>query len=115
MGTVIFCPECETLLRKKRNKDGNIIYFCKCGYETITEEANRKTSLTDEERKRKGMATKTLILETMNVIENPTTDVVCPKCEHTKAEYFQYQTRSADEPATTFYRCLKCDNKWRQY
>ena len=115
MVAVLFCPDCETLLRKKRNEDGNIVYFCKCGFETKAQETDRKTSLTDEERKRKGMVTKTLILETTNIIENPTTDVVCPKCEHTKAEYFQYQTRSADEPATTFYRCLKCDHKWREY
>lgn len=34
--------------------------------------------------------------------------VMCKKCEFQRAFYFQVQIRSADEPATTFYRyvCL---------
>lgn len=29
----------------------------------------------------------------------------CPKCEHPRAYFMQIQTRSADEPMTTFYKC----------
>lgn len=36
----------------------------------------------------------------------------CPKCEHTRAYYFQVQIRSADEPMTTFYKCVSCGNRW---
>ncbi|KAJ1563904.1 hypothetical protein HK405_000354, partial [Cladochytrium tenue] len=32
------------------------------------------------------------------------TDVLCAKCEGTRAAYMQLQIRSADEPMTTFYR-----------
>uniref|UniRef100_A0A670JGD7 DNA-directed RNA polymerase III subunit RPC10 n=1 Tax=Podarcis muralis TaxID=64176 RepID=A0A670JGD7_PODMU len=28
----------------------------------------------------------------------------CPKCEHPRAYFMQLQTRSADEPMTTFYK-----------
>jgi DNA-directed RNA polymerase subunit M/transcription elongation factor TFIIS len=32
----------------------------------------------------------------------------CPKCKKRKATVTQVQTRSADEPATTFVRCMEC-------
>lgn len=36
----------------------------------------------------------------------------CPKCDHTRAYYFQLQIRSADEPMTTFYKCCSCGHQW---
>jgi transcription elongation factor S-II len=27
--------------------------------------------------------------------------------------YYQLQTRSADEPMTTFVTCVNCDNRWK--
>jgi transcription elongation factor S-II len=37
----------------------------------------------------------------------------CGKCKSDKTTYYQLQTRSADEPMTTFHTCLKCGNKWK--
>jgi DNA-directed RNA polymerase subunit M/transcription elongation factor TFIIS len=38
----------------------------------------------------------------------------CKSCKkETKCEQFQLQTRSADEPMTTFVTCLECDKKWK--
>lgn len=37
---------------------------------------------------------------------------LCPKCSHKLAAYFQIQIRSADEPMTTFYKCMECGNQW---
>ncbi|CAN3374041.1 hypothetical protein DIURU_001753 [Diutina rugosa] len=37
----------------------------------------------------------------------------CSKCKGRKTTYFQMQTRSADEPLTTFVTCLNCDNRWK--
>ncbi len=37
----------------------------------------------------------------------------CGKCKGTRTTYFQMQTRSADEPMTTFVTCLTCKNKWK--
>lgn len=37
----------------------------------------------------------------------------CLKCKGRKTTYFQMQTRSADEPLTTFVTCLNCDNRWK--
>jgi DNA-directed RNA polymerase subunit M len=39
----------------------------------------------------------------------------CPKCDNNEAETWQMQTRSADEPSTHFFRCLKCKFTWREY
>ncbi|ORX81670.1 transcription elongation factor S-II [Basidiobolus meristosporus CBS 931.73] len=37
----------------------------------------------------------------------------CGKCGGRKCTYFQMQTRSADEPMTTFVTCTICQNKWK--
>ncbi|KAK3819353.1 MAG: hypothetical protein JOS17DRAFT_756266 [Linnemannia elongata] len=44
------------------------------------------------------------------------TEESCPRCEHDRAYYMQIQTRSADEPMTTFYKCteLKCGWQWKE-
>lgn len=43
------------------------------------------------------------------------TTVQCPKCAYMEASYTIRQTRSADEPETMIYRCLKCNHTWREY
>jgi DNA-directed RNA polymerase subunit M/transcription elongation factor TFIIS len=40
-------------------------------------------------------------------------DFTCFKCGKNKTTYTQAQTRSADEPMTTFVSCLMCPNKWK--
>lgn len=37
----------------------------------------------------------------------------CGKCRQRKCTYYQMQTRSADEPMTTFVRCTVCNNSWK--
>lgn len=37
----------------------------------------------------------------------------CGKCKTRKTTYYQMQTRSADEPMTTFVTCINCGNKWK--
>ena len=37
----------------------------------------------------------------------------CGKCKKNNCTYFQMQTRSADEPMTTFVTCLNCDKRWK--
>ena len=38
----------------------------------------------------------------------------CSRCKkQAKCDYYQLQTRSADEPMTTFVTCLECDRKWK--
>ena len=37
----------------------------------------------------------------------------CGKCGQRKCTYYQMQTRSADEPMTTFVTCTVCNNRWK--
>ena len=37
----------------------------------------------------------------------------CQKCKSKKTTYYQLQTRSADEPMTTYVSCLNCDKRWK--
>lgn len=37
----------------------------------------------------------------------------CSKCKKRECTFYQLQTRSADEPMTTFVTCLNCGNRWK--
>ena len=37
----------------------------------------------------------------------------CGRCKSKKTTYYQMQTRSADEPMTTYVTCLGCGAKWK--
>jgi len=37
----------------------------------------------------------------------------CRKCKGNQCTYYQLQTRSADEPMTTFCNCISCGNRWK--
>lgn len=39
----------------------------------------------------------------------------CGRCGQKKVSYSQAQTRSADEPMTTFCECTVCGNRWKVY
>lgn len=38
----------------------------------------------------------------------------CSKCGQRDVDYYEMQTRSADEPMTVFITCNSCGNKWRR-
>lgn len=42
-----------------------------------------------------------------------TSEFKCRKCKKRECSYYQLQTRSADEPMTTFITCLNCGNNWK--
>ena len=42
-----------------------------------------------------------------------TDEFKCYKCKKNICTYYQLQTRSADEPMTTFVTCLNCGNRWK--
>tara|TARA_Y100000817_G_scaffold307043_2_gene293000 strand:+ start:368 stop:877 length:510 start_codon:yes stop_codon:yes gene_type:complete len=46
-------------------------------------------------------------------IDANTDDFTCRKCKSKKCTYYQLQTRSADEPMTTFVTCIDCGNRWK--
>jgi transcription elongation factor S-II len=46
-------------------------------------------------------------------LEASTDKFTCRKCSSKKCTYYQLQTRSADEPMTTFVTCLDCGKRWK--
>lgn len=46
-------------------------------------------------------------------IEASTDNFTCGKCKSTACTYYQLQTRSADEPMTTFVTCTNCGQRWK--
>lgn len=84
------------------------MYVCRnCGYEEEIKKPEffKSNTPTGEEIAIVGEEVATL----------PKTRIICPECNNTEAYYIIRQTRSADEPSTTFYRCCKCNHSWREY
>jgi len=55
-------------------------------------------------------------LEAAKLLKNnqTSTDMFkCGKCGGRETTYYQMQTRSADEPMTTFHTCQKCGHRWK--
>ena len=46
-------------------------------------------------------------------IEASTNDFTCRRCKSDRCWHYQLQTRSADEPMTTYVTCLDCSLKWK--
>tara|TARA_R110002074_G_scaffold219705_1_gene390371 strand:+ start:131 stop:580 length:450 start_codon:yes stop_codon:yes gene_type:complete len=46
-------------------------------------------------------------------LEASTDNFTCRKCKSKQCSYYQLQTRSGDEPMTTFVTCLPCGNRWK--
>ena len=102
-----FCPKCEVRLKKNNS---NFVLSCpKCGYA----ESGSKETKKDKQDEIK--------LEIHVLDENegketlPTIKIDCEKCGNDQAVWWMLQTRSADEPTTQFYRCIKCNHTWRNY
>ena len=45
--------------------------------------------------------------------EATTDQFKCGRCGQRKTTYYQMQTRSADEPMTTYVTCVNCNNRWK--
>jgi transcription elongation factor S-II len=46
-------------------------------------------------------------------VEASTDNFTCRKCKSKECTYYQLQTRSADEPMTTFVTCIPCGARWK--
>lgn len=103
-----FCKKCKTMMIPIR-KAKNVYLRCrKCGYEL--KKQPKQLKIVEKVRKPRGV----MILEKED-LPLPVTDKICPKCENPKAYWWLQQTRSADEPPTQFFRCVKCNHVWREY
>jgi len=111
---VDFCPECSNLLRRTNVNEKNVL-ACRCGYIQDIETNDSELEKKIQEKKDALKENVIVVSQDDKITVNPTVNMECPKCGHTEAEAWQEQTRSADEPSTSFFRCLKCRNTWREY
>ncbi|NHJ24103.1 MAG: transcription factor S [Candidatus Lokiarchaeota archaeon] len=111
---VNFCPECSGLLRRK-NINGKVSLVCRCGYEEELE--NNNSTLNETVDQKMSALKKNLIIlsEEDKILVHPVVKKECSKCGHLEAEAWQEQTRGADEPSTSFFRCTNCKFTWREY
>ncbi|KZV98902.1 transcription elongation factor [Exidia glandulosa HHB12029] len=75
-----------------------------------------KDEMASEERKQADAAIKEMNFHKSLGAGEPeaeTTAFQCSRCKQWKTRYRQAQTRSADEPMTTFVTCVNCNNRWK--
>ena len=104
---MLFCPTCGNMLvvTQPGGPSSDVVAMCHtCPYKHTIQD--RMTTYVPIERK---VVSDVLGQDWDNA---PKIETVCPKCSHRIACYFQIQIRSADEPMTTFYKCMKCGSQW---
>ncbi|MEM2592770.1 MAG: transcription factor S, partial [Thermofilaceae archaeon] len=105
-----YCPSCGNLLLPRR-KDGQVVIVCqRCGYEkTVSNPSAYRVT----RQARHGPGDTILVIDHEVSVETlPKAKVECPRCGHLEAYYWEAQTRAGDEPATRFFRCVKCGYTW---
>lgn len=101
-----FCPKCEARLKLA---DSESEFQCpKCGY-------SEKGSKSTKQVKVEGGSTINVLDADEKKESLPVIKIDCEKCGNNEAVWWMLQTRSADEPTTQFYRCIKCSYTWRNY
>jgi DNA-directed RNA polymerase III subunit RPC11 len=108
-----FCPSCANMLLVTTNAGGDSSPCLKLICQTCPYTYDVKTTLRDDVPVTRKEVDDVLGGDDAwkNVDKTTTT---CPKCDHGHAYFMQIQIRSADEPMSTFFKCVKCGNQWRE-
>ncbi len=102
--SILINIKCDSILDKIKN---NIITPHNLSFMTHQElKPIRWKQLIDNKMKRDKLKYETNM-------DAATDTFTCKKCKSNKCSYYQMQTRSADEPMTTFVSCLTCGNRWK--
>ena len=104
-----FCPHCDT--RLKKNDDG-LLACSKCQF--VKEKTVNITKEKPEDANSEFLVMDESDMNQAKGLES-TVPIDCEKCHNKEGVSWTFQTRSADEPETKFYRCTKCNHTWRDY
>mmetsp|Transcript_14589 Transcript_14589/g.42684 ORF Transcript_14589/g.42684 Transcript_14589/m.42684 type:complete len:110 (-) Transcript_14589:439-768(-) len=106
----VFCPTCGNMLLVELTEySKELRYFCQaCPYVyNIDKKISKKAKLVVKEVDD--------VLGGDEAWKNVAkTDATCPKCAYHQAYFMEIQIRSADEPATIFFKCVSCAHRWRE-
>ncbi len=108
MAGVEFCKKCGFIMLPEKKKTSVSLRCRKCSYST-------KKGVHEIKLMEKRKTSKAVVVLEKNETPLPIIDMQCPRCSNPKAYYWMQQTRSADEPPTQFFRCVKCKHVWREY
>uniref|UniRef100_A0A7S1G779 DNA-directed RNA polymerase subunit n=1 Tax=Bicosoecida sp. CB-2014 TaxID=1486930 RepID=A0A7S1G779_9STRA len=104
---MLFCPRCGNLLLVE-DAAGTMRFFCQtCPYvhglrETVTKRVPTGKPKEEDD-----------VLGGKAMFANADTrKVTCEACGNEEAYCREMATRSADEPVTLFFRCVKCAHSW---
>ena len=106
---LLFCPRCANLCLLRQDHDGTKLWCRTCPYvyRVLQRYASKGAPL-----KKKQMQD---VLGGADAWKDvATTDARCPACSCKLAYFRQMQIRSADEPMTTFYKCVDCGAQWKE-
>jgi len=103
-----FCPNCEVRLKN----DNGLLSCPKCKY--VKEKPDKSIKEKPEEINSEFLVMDESDLNQAKELES-TVPIDCEKCHNKEGVSWTFQTRSADEPETRFYRCTKCNYTWRDY
>lgn len=104
---MLFCPLCSSMLVVRKNPTGNGLSCRMCRYMyNVSEEMTKTTRM--EPKKSDG-----LVDEDDNLRFVTKCGKKC-ECGSEEVSFVELQTRSADEPMTIFYKCIRCKNVWKE-
>ncbi|KAG8422025.1 transcription elongation factor TFIIS [Metarhizium acridum] len=76
--------------------------------------SSRKTKSEDQRKKEIELEKENMKRAQVPMAEKSISDSLeCSRCKMKKVSYTQAQTRSADEPMTTFCECMNCGHRWK--
>ena len=117
-----FCEDCDGLLQPKKDGNGNVRPFCMdCGEFKDGEVSSGSIAIPNDAREdveNDPEGGKMLILEETDnrTVGRASKEMYCSNCKsNQEVEYWEIQTRSADESPTRFFKCLNCEKQWREY
>ncbi|EQB60899.1 rna polymerase iii subunit c11 [Vairimorpha apis BRL 01] len=104
---MFFCPLCTNILYIDKPNTITTFFCNSCPYQfkisnTLSKTMNNRVMEIDK------------ILGEDEYKYASTCNKNCIKCDSDKALFMELQTRSADEPMTIFYECIKCKANWKE-
>mmetsp|Transcript_6239 Transcript_6239/g.9064 ORF Transcript_6239/g.9064 Transcript_6239/m.9064 type:complete len:107 (-) Transcript_6239:136-456(-) len=105
---MFFCPNCSNILLVGYSAESKTQWNCS----TCTYVVNVNNPI----QMKLGNKLKTAepIISDWSSNSQVVSNIDCAKCHHSEAYFTEFQTRSADEPTTQFFKCKNCGNTWRE-